>query len=92
VTVLYCKETPELKLGPGPVSHPSTIIFKNGWAEIPDGDERIQWVFAPGTPFIEIIDEEGRVAAGAESFDCEVCGASYDSKKRLNGHRLSHRG
>jgi len=91
VTILYCKSTPELKLGPGSATDPTTIVFVNGWAEIPDGDARIQWVFAPGTPTIEVIDEEGRVEPGPETFTCDICGASFEAKRQLQGHKLSHR-
>lgn len=91
MTVLYCRETPELKLGPGPANDPTTIKFVNGWAEIPDGDARIAWCFMPGTPFIEVIDEPGRVEATADAFVCDIDGKAFETKKALNGHLLSHR-
>jgi len=92
--VLYCRETPGLKLGPNGADDPDTIVFRDGWADVAEITPTIaEWIAHPGTPHIEIIDDaEGRVSettVGAEV--CPECGKAFDSKRKLQGHLLSHR-
>lgn len=93
---LVCLETPGLKLGPGEglIQTPgSLIVFTNGYATFDSEDfpDWVEWQYAIGTPFIEVLDE-GEVAATPEAeFVCPSCGKAFASKQKLNGHRMSHK-
>lgn len=93
--VLYCEETPNLKLGPGRPGDPDCIVFHDGYADVPSEQvaQAMKWALAPGSPNIIIIDTSaGEVPANApDAVVCPRCGKGFDTQKRLNGHLLSHR-
>ena len=97
MTTLYCREYPFLKLGPGILGPEHEIKFVNGFAEIANDDphyaEKLRWTTALGTPPIENLGDnsEGQVAGDPSALDCPVCGKSFGTKPKLNGHLLSHR-
>ncbi|MBI4899003.1 MAG: hypothetical protein HY829_00840 [Actinobacteria bacterium] len=91
---LYCQETPELKLGPGSPTDPSTIVFRLGFAEIAELTPDIaRWITHPGTPHIEILEgSEGRVAETTpDAWVCPACAKAFGTEKQGRMHLLSHR-
>lgn len=89
--VLYCQDTPELKLGPGGPVDPSTVTFRNGFAYVPElTDELRSWINHPGTPKIEIM-EEGQAPLDRDGAEiCDRCGKAFGTRKALGMHKLSH--
>lgn len=93
---LVCLETPGLKLGPGLGLQNvpgELIVFSDGYASFDEADfpQWLEWRFAVGTPFIEVLDE-GEVAATPDAeFVCPSCGKAFATKQKLNGHRMSHK-
>ena len=92
--ILYCKDTPELKLGPGSPDSPDTIIFRQGFAEIDELTPEIaRRIVHPGTPHIEILEaSEGRVPETTpDAWACPACGKTFGTDKQGKMHLLSHR-
>jgi hypothetical protein len=101
MVTLYCEETPQLKLGPGiKPGDPDIIEFKDGYAEIDPADPlfkaKITWLYAPGTPFIRILDSDeahSPAEAVVKCPECEKAGITkaFANDKALNGHLIQHR-
>ena len=96
MTVLYCQETPDLKLGPGiKPGDPYVVLFIDGYAEIdlddPLYDEKMSWVTHPGTPHIRVLGEDETPGTRPGAVFCPECDKAFDSDKRLNGHLISHK-
>jgi hypothetical protein len=94
--ILWCKETPGLKLGPGNVQDGKVIVFKNGYAEVsedlPDFAERMSWVNTPGCPHIEIITEETAAAHLPYNPNDKQCPETVPTDENLTGSMHEIRG
>lgn len=92
----YCADAQGLKLGPGITGNPAiqtpgeVIVFERGYATFDEADFPLWRSWLVGAPTIEVLDEGEVIAEGAE-FVCAVCGKAFESKTKLNGHRMSHR-
>lgn len=96
MTILYCQETPNLKLGPGTNPNaPDVVVFRDGYAEIDPADPlyaaKIAWCSHPGSPLIRILDEEEAVTTDPDAVACPVCGKAFATEQKLNGHLIHHR-
>lgn len=100
--ILYCPETPELKLGPGTtVNDPDMIVFRGGYAELDPADPlftaKMSWLTHSGTPHIRILGEEEAPSTAPGAVACPVCDKHFaDDEKssgeaKLNGHLIQHR-
>lgn len=89
---LYCPEPSGLKLGPG--SSPiELIVFSKGFATFDEEDFPLwrDWVNAPGTPYIEVLDADSQlVPPSADAHVCGVCDKAFATKPALRGHLMSH--
>ena len=95
-TTLYCAESHSLKLGPGTGGEQvpgQLIVFRGHYAEFDSADfpDWPKWLV--GAPHIEVLDEShGEIPADVNSeFVCVTCGKAFETKNKLNGHRMSHR-
>ena len=96
MTVLYCQETPELKLGPGTkVGDEDVLVFIDGYAEIdlddPFYEVKMSWVKHPGTPYIRVLGEDEAQANLPGAVFCPECDKAFATDKQLNGHLISHK-
>jgi hypothetical protein len=94
--ILYCAETPNLKLGPGTkAGDPDVIVFEDGYAEVSPDDPlfkaKMSWLVHPGTPYIRILDDNEIPNTTADAVFCPECGKPFATDKQLNGHLMSHR-
>lgn len=100
--ILYCQETPNLKLGPGVKDgDPDIITFRDGYAEIDPADplfkQKMMWLAHPGTPFIRVLGEDESPTTDPNAVTCPACGKSFagdtreKSEQKLNGHLIQHR-
>ncbi len=91
MTTFYCKESPDLKLGPG-VDPAEWVTFKDGFAEVsPDDTEKLGWIAAERNFHIENLGEDSTQVPDGTGFACEVCGKSFATEGSRRGHLLSHR-
>jgi hypothetical protein len=94
VITAYCNDAHGLKLGPGlglQQTPGELIVFDRGYATF-DEDEFPDWrSWLLGAPHIEVLDEGEVVADETAEFVCATCGKAFESKAKLNGHRMSHR-
>lgn len=93
---VYCEDAKGLKLGPGEGLTPipgELIVFTDGYATFEESDypEWREWQFAVGTPHLEVLSEGEVAADDAAEFVCATCGKAFETKNKLNGHRMSHR-
>lgn len=95
MTILYCAETPQLKLGPGREGSDFCIVFRDGYAEVdptdPMYDEKMSWVNYPGNPLIRVLGEEEVPSTDPDAVPCPECGKPFASNQKLNGHLMHHR-
>ena len=100
--ILYCPETPDLKLGPGiKMGDPDIVVFVGGYAEIDEADPlfeaKMSWVRHSGTPPIRVLGKDEAPSTAPGAVTCPVCGKYFadDDKStgeaRLNGHLIQHR-
>lgn len=93
VITAYCADAHGLKLGPGEglaQTPGQLIVFFRNYATFDEKDfpEWKSWLV--GAPHIEVLDE-GEVRADGAEFVCPTCGKAFETKNKLNGHRMSHR-
>jgi hypothetical protein len=96
IITAYCADAQGLKLGPGNPGTPAiqtpgeVIVFDRGYATFDEKDFPLWRTWLVGAPTIEVLDEGEVIATDAE-FVCATCGKAFESKAKLNGHRMSHR-
>jgi hypothetical protein len=98
---LYCRETPELKLGPGVrANSPDLVTFVGGYAELDTEDPmfkaKMSWIGMVGTPFIRVLGTDETPTNAAGVVICPECkddgiDRAFPSEKSLNGHLIQHR-
>jgi hypothetical protein len=90
--ILYCKDTPGLKLGPGVIGDPRTgnqvIVFENGYADVAEDDPlfaaKMSWLNGPGCPLIKVVD--GSVDAPAPFDPRDIaCPETVETSENLTG-------
>jgi hypothetical protein len=96
MAILYCAETPNLKLGPGvKPGDPDIIEFKDGYAEVDENDpmfaEKLSWIVYPGTPLIRVLEEDEAPLTDPNAVRCPECGKPFATERKLSGHLMSHR-
>ena len=97
MTVLYCKKTPGLHLGPGLPGSPNVINFRGGYAEIADDDplhdEKVSWAKKAASYGICVLDVDEVFVTDPNASKCLACGLAFATERKLNGHILgAHRG